>query len=76
MIALVSQGLRRENVLPLAIFGPEGNFSNGAEIVGAIAAILGVAQGSQLGFTSAAIPLGAYFMTICVFQDELELLRL
>ena len=64
LIALVDQVLRRGNVLPRAIFGPEGNFSNGAEIGGAIAVILGIAQGSQL--PSAATPLGAHFMTIFV----------
>ena len=43
LTALVSQDLRQKNVLPLAVFGPEGSFSSGPQIIQAVAGILGVA---------------------------------
>lgn len=45
LTALVSQGLRQGNVLPRTLFGPEGNFSNGPEIVQAVAELLRINQG-------------------------------
>ena len=43
LTALVSQDLRQRNILPLALFGPEGSFSCGPHIIQAVAGILGVA---------------------------------
>ena len=43
LTALVSQDLRQRNILPLALFGPEGSFSSGPQIIQAVAGILGVA---------------------------------
>ena len=43
LTALVSQDLRQMNILPLAVFGPEGSFSSGPQIIQAVAGILGVA---------------------------------
>ena len=43
LTTLVSQGLRQRAVLPLALFGPEGNFGSGSQIVQAVARILGTA---------------------------------
>ena len=56
LTALVSQGLRQRNILPPRFFGPEGNFSNGPDIVQTVAGLLGLAQSPQL--TPALAPLG------------------
>lgn len=56
LTALVSQGLRQGNILPRTLFGPEGNFSNGPEIVQAVAQLLGIPQRALR--TLAPAPLG------------------
>ena len=46
LTSLVSQGLRQSSIVPSVLFGPEGNFSSGPQIIQAIARLLGPNQSS------------------------------